>query len=167
LIRDERLGVYVLANRDHAELRHALMLNVFDRFGGGASRDWSTELLGLYGDLQKQAEETRKKEEGQRVPGTSPSLALARYAGTYVDPLYGDVLVTFEQGRLHARYGTAFSGVLEHWNYDTFRAKWDAAWRGTTLVTFVLDPHGRPSTLEAMGARFARKAEPGATSSQR
>ena len=167
LIRDERLGVYVLANRDHTELRHALMLNVFDRAVGAATRDWSAELLALYGDLQKQAEDARKKEEGRRVMGTSPSLALGRYAGTYTDPLYGDVVVTVEQGRLHARYGTAFSGALEHWHYDTFRAKWDAAWRGTTLVTFALDPRGRPNTLEAMGARFTRKAEEGATSSQR
>ena len=30
LIRDEQLGVYVLSNLDHAELRHALMYTVFD-----------------------------------------------------------------------------------------------------------------------------------------
>ena len=36
LLRDAHIGVYVLANRDHAELRHAIMLNVFDRFIGGA-----------------------------------------------------------------------------------------------------------------------------------
>jgi CubicO group peptidase (beta-lactamase class C family) len=159
LIRDERLGVYVLANRDHAELRHAIMLNVFDRFGGAAARDWSADLRQLYDDLQKQAEDARKKEENRRVPGTSPSLALARYAGTYSDPLYGDVVVSFEGGHLRARYGTAFLGTLEHWNYDTFRARWDAAWRGTTFVSFVLDTHGDPATLDAMGARFTRKAD--------
>ena len=35
LLRDARAGVVVLANRDHAELRHAIMLNVIDRFIGG------------------------------------------------------------------------------------------------------------------------------------
>jgi CubicO group peptidase (beta-lactamase class C family) len=159
LMRDERLGVYVLANRDHAELRHALMLNVFDRFIGGDGRDWSTDLLRLYGDLQAKADETRRKEESQRVAGTAPSLALARYAGTYSDPLYGEVAVTLAGDGLRARYGTAFVGRLEHWNFDTFRARWNAAWRGTALLTFVLDEKGRPAALKAMGATFARKSD--------
>jgi CubicO group peptidase (beta-lactamase class C family) len=56
LLRDESLGVVVLANRDHAELRHALMLRAFDLFGPGARRDWSAELLKLYADLAAEAE---------------------------------------------------------------------------------------------------------------
>jgi CubicO group peptidase (beta-lactamase class C family) len=167
LMRDERLGVYVLANRDHAELRHALMLNVFDRFIGGDGRDWSADLLKLYGDLQAKADEDRRKAESERVAGTSPSLALGRYAGTYSDPLYGDIVVTLDGDRLRARYGTAFVGPLEHWNYDTFRGRWNAAWRGTELLTFVLDAKGEPTTLKATGATFTRKTEPPRTSSQR
>lgn len=165
LIRDDRLGVYVLANRDHSELRHALMLNVFDRFTGAGERDWSAELLTLYGALQKEAEEKRLKEEGRRVLGTSPSLALDRYEGTYTDPLHGDVVVTRDAGGLRARYGGAFVGPLEHWHYDTFRAKWEAAWRGTALLTFVLDARGQVSRLETMGARFVRRPDTAPTSS--
>ena len=49
LIRDEHLGVYVLSNLDHAELRHALMYRVFDLYGtGNRTRDWSADLLDLY-----------------------------------------------------------------------------------------------------------------------
>ena len=57
LIPDERLGVYVLANADHVELRHALMLKVFDLWGPSPSkgRDWSTELRTLYGNARTQA----------------------------------------------------------------------------------------------------------------
>jgi CubicO group peptidase (beta-lactamase class C family) len=156
VLRDARVGVFVLANRDHAELRHAIMLNVFDRFIGGAGRDWSAELRTLYGDLQAQGEAERKKVEARRVTGTSPTLPLARYAGTFADPLRGDVVVSLEGDRLRARYGGAYVGTLEHWNYDTFRAKWDAAWRGTTLVTFGIDANGQPSRVEAMGATFVR-----------
>jgi CubicO group peptidase (beta-lactamase class C family) len=166
LLRSDRVGVYVLANRDHVELRHALMFNVFDRFIGGSDRDWSEDLLKLYTDLQAQATEARRKEESQRVTGTSPTLALTRYAGTYSDPLYGDLVVTLDGDHLSARYGTAFVGPLEHWHYDTFRAKWNAAWRGTALVTFVLDEKGQPTTLQAMGTRFTRKAEPQRSSNQ-
>jgi hypothetical protein len=131
-----------------------------DRFIGGPPRDWSAELQTLYADLQKQADAERQRVEAKRVSGTSPTLALARYAGTYSDPLRGDIVVTTEGDRLRARYGGAFIGTLEHWNYDTFRAKWDAAWRGTALATFVIDAGGQPSRLEVMGASFARKRQP-------
>jgi CubicO group peptidase (beta-lactamase class C family) len=159
LIRGEHLGVYVLANRDHAELRHALMLNVFDRFTGADDRDWSAELLALYGGLEAQADERRKAQESKRVKNTTPALALARYAGTYSDPLRGDLVVTFGGNRLRARYGTALDGRLEHWHYDTFRAIWDAQWRGSTLVTFTLDGNGQPAAIEAFGARFTKKSD--------
>ena len=158
LIRDERLGVYILANGDHAELRHALMWNVFDRFTGAGGRDWSAELMKLYADRRAEADAKQKAEEDKRVAKTSPSLPLARYTGIYSDPLHGDIAVTLDGGRLRARYGTAFDGPLEHWHYDTFRAKWDAAWHGTTLLTFALDADGQPSGLDGFGARFTRKA---------
>ena len=48
LVPDERLGVYVFANRDHTEFRHALMLKVFDLWTGAPERDWSAELKPVY-----------------------------------------------------------------------------------------------------------------------
>ncbi len=160
VMREQRLGVYVLANRDHSELRHALMLNVFDRFSGAGERDWSPELLKLYAGLEAEADERQKKQASTRVAGTSPALPLARYAGRYSNPLRGDILITRDGDQLRAQYGTAYLGALEHWHYDTFRAKWDAAWRGTALMTFGLDEQGQPTRLEALGARFTRASKP-------
>jgi len=157
LVRDRRLGVYVLGNLDHAELRHAIMYRVLDRYAGRPDRDWSAEFLQLYAGLQKQAEAERAKTMASRVAGTSPSLQLERYAGTYSDPLHGDVVVTSEGGGLRIRYGSAFGGSLEHWHYDTFRAVWTAAWREPALVTFALDSNGTPHSLEMMDARFIRR----------
>jgi CubicO group peptidase (beta-lactamase class C family) len=157
LLRDERAGVVVLANLDHAELRHAIMLDVFDRYIGGSHRDWSTELRGLYDGLRREADAEERKAEERRIAGTKPSLPLSAYAGTYSDLLHGDVVITVEGDRLRARYGGAYAGPLEHWHYDSFRATWDAAWRGTATLTFVLDADGKPTGLEAMGARFTAK----------
>ena len=157
LIRDERLGVFVLGNLDHGELRHALMYTVFDRYAGRSDRDWSAALLELYGEAAKRGEQARTRAESQRVKGTSPSLPLDSYAGTYNDPLRGKVLVTSENGKLRLRYGTGFEATLEHWHFNTFRAPWTADWRGSTLVTFSLNATtGRPDSLEMMGGRFAR-----------
>ena len=160
LIRDERLGVFVLGNLDHAEFRHAVMYTVFDRFAGKPDRDWSAELLQLYGDAEERAEQNRARVEAQRATGTSPSAPLESYAGTYRDPLHGEVVITVEESRLKVRYGAGFIGPLEHWHRDTFRAAWDAAWRGTTLVNFAFAAvSGRPEAVELMGGRFVRVEE--------
>jgi CubicO group peptidase (beta-lactamase class C family) len=157
LIRDQHLGVYVLGNLDHAEVRHAIMYEVFDRYAGRSDHDWNAEFLKLYGDLQKKADEERAKKESQRVRGTSPSLPVEKLTGTYADPLHGEVTVSGDAAGLRIQYGSAFIGTLEHWHYNTFRATWKATWREPDLVTFALDEDGQPHTLEMMNARFTRR----------
>jgi hypothetical protein len=144
------------------------MYTVFDRYAAQPSgRDWSADFLKLYGDLKKEADHERAEKDARRVTGTSPSLPLARLAGDYTDPLHGDVNVSFDAGQLRIQYGSAFVGTLEHWHYNTFRARWTAAWRAPELVNFVLDDDGQPTVVELLGARFVRKpaaapAKPGA-----
>jgi CubicO group peptidase (beta-lactamase class C family) len=172
LIPDERLGVFVLANLDHAEVRHALMYSVFDlwardregRAASGEARDWSAELLQLYGSLQAQGDSGRMRQEARRVAGTRPTLALERYAGTYADSLYGTATVTLERGQLVLRRG-ARSAALEHWHYDTFRARWSNAWQGTSMATFIIGARGTPDRLELGGATL-RKVERDAADSR-
>jgi CubicO group peptidase (beta-lactamase class C family) len=122
LIRDERLGVYALGNLDHAELRHALMYSVFDRYAGKGDRDWNADLLKLSAEQARRGDAARSKAEAQRIAGTTPSLPLERYAGTYADPLRGEVTITHDGTALRIRNGAAFVGTLEHWHYDVFRA---------------------------------------------
>jgi CubicO group peptidase (beta-lactamase class C family) len=188
LIRDEGIGVYVLGNLDHVELRHALMYRVFDLFDADPPRDWSAELLALYDDLAARADSARAAAEAARVEGTAPSLLLDRYVGTYSDPLFGTVVVTWDDeggsageavgrtgqrsragqqdlagqdpgGRsLRLRYGR-LAGPLEHWHYDTFRVRWDTEWRGDALVTFRLGPGGEVASLEVRGMELRREEE--------
>jgi CubicO group peptidase (beta-lactamase class C family) len=157
LIRDRGLGVFVLANLDHAELRHALMYTVFDRYLGRPSRDWSAEMRALYAGLTAEAEARRVKADAERVSGTSPSLPLDRYVGRYTSPVYGTVVVTRQGAGLHAAFGTGFAGPLEHWHYDTFRAVWDAKWRGSAPATFQLDARGRVASVTTSGVTFPRE----------
>ena len=157
LVPDERLGVYVLANADHVELRHALMLKAFDLWGppNAKPRDWSTELRTMYGNQRAQAVAAAKAAEAKHVTGTKPSLALARYAGVYADSLYGEATVRSAGDGLRLRVGTT-EGSLEHWQYDTFKIRWDTRWLGTDLVTFVLGSDGAPARLEMDRRSFAR-----------
>jgi CubicO group peptidase (beta-lactamase class C family) len=161
LVRDEHLGVYVLGNLDHAEVRHALMYAAFDRYSDVARRDWSADFRKLYADLAREDDAARASKEALRVTGTAPSLPLARFAGEYAEPLHGDVKVSYDGHALRLQYGSAFVGALEHWHYNTFRARWSAAWRTPQMVTFALDEDGKPAAVELMGARFTRKPDQG------
>jgi CubicO group peptidase (beta-lactamase class C family) len=149
-----RAGVVVLANRDHAELRHALMLTVLDRFTGAPSpaRDWSAELRALYGRMRDEARAARAERESRRVAGTKPSLPLAAYAGAYADSLYGAAVVRLENGRLTASLnGGGFAGPLEHWHFDTFRARWTDRVLGDSFLTFVLAADGTVRAVRVEG----------------
>ena len=159
LIRDENLGICVLANLDHAELRHALMYRVFDLFDDDTPRDWSAELLELYTDLADAAEERRSQLESERVEGTAPSLAINKYVGSYSDPLYGNIEITSDGSGLSLHYGPGLQGPLSHWSYDTFRVEWDAVWRGTSFVSFVMNQAGEPNVLDMNGTEFRRQAD--------
>ena len=156
LVPDERLGVYVLANLDHAEIRHALMYKAFDLYLGNPPRDWSAELLKLYGGMRAASDSARLSAEARHVTGTHPSLPLAQYAGTYADSLVGNIVVSFQNGKLRLRSGPDHAGDLEHWEYDTFRVRWDYAWEDTEPATFTIGAGGRPSRLDFSGATLRR-----------
>jgi CubicO group peptidase (beta-lactamase class C family) len=160
LIRDLELGVYVLANRDHVEVRHALMYRTFDQFLGGPPRDWSTELKELYDGLAAEGEVARERAEERHVEGTSPSLAPAAYAGRYSHPLYGELVVSRAGEGLVADLGPGMPGSLDHWNYDTFRLSFAARWRGASLVTFTLGPDGAVVGARVRGFDLSRMDEP-------
>lgn len=160
LVPDEDLGVVVLENLDHAELRHALLWKVIDLWGGQPDgRDWSAELEKLYAEQSAEAEAREQEVEQKRAADTRPSLPLESYAGAYSHPLYDRLEVTFEDGQLRYHAGPRRSGQLEHWHYDTFRARSDRRWQGSSLVTFSLDAAGQPSRFEMFGITYERVGE--------
>jgi CubicO group peptidase (beta-lactamase class C family) len=168
LLPDERLGVYALGNADHAEFRHALMYKAFDLFAGTdglPSRDWSAEFLKLYADLARREDSSRTAQDARRVVGTHPSLPLERYAGTYTHPAWGDLVLKLDGGALHVSIGAGAgnTGVLEHWNYDTFRVKLGDGRGGSHSLTFELDPAGNAASVMLDGSEeyVFRRQSPG------
>jgi CubicO group peptidase (beta-lactamase class C family) len=157
LMPDERVGVYVFGNIDHAEFRHALMYKAFDLFAGTngqPARDWSAEFLTLYGDAEKRAQTARAAQDALRVTGTHPSLALEKYAGTYTHPAWGDLVLKMDNGALRMTLGTGAdnTGLLEHWNYDTFRVRLGDGRGGSNALTFALDPAGNVASVMLDGS---------------
>jgi hypothetical protein len=164
LVPDRKLGVFVFGNLDHAEFRHALLWKVIDLWTGAPSRDWNAECLKLYDGLKAQAKKADAEHEAKRVTGTSPSHPLDAYPGTYSHPAWGAVVIGLEQGRLAVRIGPSplNAGVLEHWNYDTFRTKLGDGREGWTPIGFTLGLDGSVAGLMigSPGMIFSRDRAP-------
>ena len=151
-----KTGVYVFANLDHAEARHALMFKAMDMFAVGGDTDWSTEFLKLYGGIKEKAKNAEKEQEAQRVLNTKPSLALDAYAGLYEDPLYGAINIANNNGVLQASNIKLGTGNLSHFNFDTFMIEWDQKWQGKTGVQFILNNVGKVSKVDFDGIELTK-----------
>lgn len=151
---DEKLGIYVFGNYDHAEIRHALVYKTFDHFALGGTRDWSAEFLKLYKNIEAGGEKTEKEFEAKRVANTKPSLPLNDYAGTYTDPLFGTVVITVEGDQLVAEANKFVKGKFAHWHYDTFRGWYDKKWYGKSNLVFNLGADGKIAGVNFEGMEF-------------
>ncbi len=144
LMTEEKLGVVILTNMNGTVLPHILMYKVFDAYlEGKKQKDWAGNLLKTFKALEEQGKAAAKKQEEARVLNTRPSLAPEKYVGSYKSDLYGEVKVTNDGGKLAVRFGPAFVSELEHWHYDTFRARFRGAGESKVFVTFGLDAQGK------------------------
>jgi CubicO group peptidase (beta-lactamase class C family) len=170
MLPEEKLGVVILTNRHGSVLPHVLMYRVLDAYlGVTAKRDWSAEILKKMNALEVQAKAAEKKIEDDRVKGTSPSLALEKYAGTYQNEMYGETKFVVKDGKLTSEFGPHFNGDLQHWHYDTFRVVWRDRMEGRGFVVFKLNAKGQPETVTIDGlgdfTRMPDKPAAGAVSS--
>jgi len=151
LMPNEKLGVYVLENLDHAEIRHGLMYSVFDLYNGGRGRDWSADLKPLFARRPQMASAT-----GTQRLTSAPSLPLDRYAGTYADSAYGEIRVTFDNGSLHAAVVTDPPAPLQPVAMEAFRAQPTEAGRNPTTLVFQPDGVGGVASVRVSGITFTR-----------
>ena len=159
LMPEENIGIYVLGNLDHTELRHALMYKAFDLAMGIADgADWNADFLKLYTSLRKDAAAKQQQQLAKRVSGTQPSLPQNAWTGTYENPLYGKVEMKIENGVLRAVSGDWLQMTLQHWHYDTYRGTYDKAWLDPAWVQLRMDKiSGQAAGMEIDGIFFNKK----------
>jgi len=168
LVPEEELGIVVLTNttRSGSSAHNAITYQIVDAYLGAPAKDWKATFLEQDRQQRQAAETALRRRMETRVEGTSPSLSLSAYAGTYEDDMYGTATVTLEDGRLVLRRHHAFVGDLEHWHYDTFLAKWRDLYMSDgpgTPVTFVLGSDGKVAKMNVENVgEFTRLREPGA-----
>lgn len=145
LVPELKLGVVVLTNQESGAAFSAMSWRIVDSLIGAPQTDWITAYKEV-GAAQKRAiDEALAKQGAARAAGSKPALPLAKYAGTYRDPWYGDVTLAFENDKLVMRFSRTAQlvGDLEHWQYDSFIVRWrDRTLNADAYVTFSLNHDG-------------------------
>jgi CubicO group peptidase (beta-lactamase class C family) len=158
IVPEERLGLVILINAGPVEYRHAFMYDVVDRFLNSRDKDWNADLWQLYGGLQDEENARRAAAQRARPAKTRPSLPLADYAGTYVDPLVGETQIVLKSnGSLMLAMQPGATFALAHWSYDSFEASDTRAPEERFLLTFRRGADGRISGFETQGGRIYRR----------
>ena len=159
-IPEAGIGFAAMANFTGSSLQEALMYRVFEQLLGLPETDWSAELLAQTRRSNERSGRSAQELDSARIQGTTPSVALDAYAGTYQNELYGDVQVTVEGGKLVLAYSPEYVGDLEHWHHDTFRSVWRPEGQGRSFVRFSLDERARIIALDLDGfGTFTKKVE--------
>ncbi|HEX9486209.1 MAG TPA: serine hydrolase [Gemmatimonadales bacterium] len=151
LVPTEKLGIVILTNSE-SDLMAALTYRLLDDLLGAPRprADWVAAFAQAEQIARVRADSTLKATRVERDSASRPSLPLTRYAGSYRDELYGDASVALENGRLVLRFSRspAFVGDLEHWQYDTFIARWRTKHLEDAYVSFALTPDGSVDRLQ-------------------
>jgi CubicO group peptidase (beta-lactamase class C family) len=148
VLPQDGLGIVVLTNSETG-LSTIVAQTALDRLLKLDPIDWNGEALARRAKGKAARLEAKEKKETARVPGTSPSHALADYAGEYRHPGYGTLSVALREDKLEATYN-GITAPLGHWHYDVFttlEAKDDVM--ADTKFNFRTDMSGQIASVEA------------------
>ncbi len=150
MLPEENLGVIVLTNGLKAPIG-SIPSYVFDAFLERPETDWSAT------DLERRnkavAGDSRVEDLNKaRQMNTRPSVTKAEFTGTYHSDLYGDIMVSEENGNLEIRFTRTSSlrATLTHWHYDTYQMNFIKShpWFTLALVKFTTDASQKVTGIE-------------------
>ncbi len=151
LIPDEDLGVVVLTNGMKSPIM-AVSYYTLDHMLGVSGKDWSSEMLEASNKRETSGDPRIAKIKDSKIEGTSPSLDLEEYTGSYYADIYGDIIIALEGGQLRMtfEFSPELSATLRHWHYDVWEIDWDKehAWFDFGTVQFKMDNNLKVEELE-------------------
>jgi hypothetical protein len=138
------VAVIALTNQ-WSDASGAITSEILQGSTGAPPEDWVEIYASGAAERADEAREAVEEAFAARNAESTPSLALEAYAGTYRDPWYGDVFVEMDGDGLRMRFGRSelLTGGLEHFQYDTFIARWeDRSLHADAYVSFSIGADG-------------------------
>ncbi len=145
LVPGKKLGIVVLTNQEVGAAFNAVTYEALDVMLGREAYDWIDAYGKAVAKADAGADDSWAKLQAARDAKSKPSLPLARYAGTWRDPWYGDVRISHDGKGLAMQFSRtpALNGRLEHWQHDSFIVRWqDRTLNADSFVYFALEPDG-------------------------
>jgi CubicO group peptidase (beta-lactamase class C family) len=144
LVPEENLRVVILTNAAEGLAFESILYHILDGYLGGRTEDYIASFKALADKQHREADETMRKAQRVRATHSGPSLALESYAGDYSDSWFGKVLIRTGNGGLTLTLPLTENGTadLQHWQQDTFKAKWRDPAMEDAFVTFALKADG-------------------------
>jgi len=146
-------AVVVLGNRDHAEMRHAVLWEVMDNRPGGVSRDWNREIWDLYSKQAGKGEDAWAETKKQRLRQTRPSLSREDYLGTWESPVIGEITIERQDRKMFLKTKKV-SMPMSHWHLNTFLVEYEP-WSMREFAEFRIGPDGKIDKLVLFGEDFS------------
>ncbi len=160
VMHSKDISVVVFANRDWAELRHAILYKAVDLWAfDDDSRDWHKEIF----DADKELVTDRiaayyKRYEERRIANTKPSFPIENYEGVYTHPMFGEAKVSITGTALEINFNDYLAFSTEHWHYDAFRgAPVGEAYDWIALFNFQIGPRGVIDSFLFMDEQFEKE----------
>ena len=135
----------VLTSAEVGQAFSAITYEALDMMLGKTGHDWLGAYAASWAKAQGNADEDWKKHVAARDATSKPSLPLAKYAGTYRDPWYGDVAIRQGAKGLELQFAKTAEllGDIEHWQHDSFIVRWrDRGLNADAFLYFSLDADG-------------------------
>jgi CubicO group peptidase (beta-lactamase class C family) len=147
---DDKLGVVVLTN-SMTGLSSALANYIVNSYLGISTEDWLKKSIERQENGDAAWDKRHQDRLDARVMNTKASLPLDAYTDTYNDPMYGEIEVKLENGKLQLNFLNApqLNAILSHWHYDTWLIEWKEthAWFDFGTVQFMLDNNRKVTGL--------------------
>ncbi|MES2017508.1 MAG: serine hydrolase [Pseudomonadota bacterium] len=119
LLPNAGIGITILTNQEQ-HVPELLERTTIDRLLALTPRDWSGERMKKSGHAMMDGMGMGNA-SGSPKSDTRPSHPLAAYAGVYGHPAYGELRVSFQDGKLSYELNR-IETPLAHWHFDTFNS---------------------------------------------
>jgi CubicO group peptidase (beta-lactamase class C family) len=144
LIPGKNVGFAITQNSEDGQARFGLMYELLDHYLGLPKKDWPA----LITKVRKQRFDVAVAAVNAQAAApvqSKPTLPLPQYAGRYVDAWYGAIAIEADPQGLRINFTNTpnMGGSLQHWQYDTFIARFDDSNIEPAYVTFAIGAEGK------------------------
>jgi CubicO group peptidase (beta-lactamase class C family) len=144
LIPEKNVGFAITQNSEDGQARFGLMYELLDHYLGRPRKDWPA-LITKFREERFAGALAAMNEKVATPKKSKPTLPQEKYTGRYVDAWYGAIAVGSDTKGLTLDFTNTpnMRARLQHWQYDTFVARFDDPGIEAAYVTFSLGAEGK------------------------